>query len=49
LPEAVGRQTPPLRADTEYLAATIGGSSPKPVIVYLRPRGGALEVVGIDR
>jgi hypothetical protein len=54
LPEAAGRQAPPLRADTEYLAATIGvagagDSSPKPVTVYLRPRDGTLQVVGIDR
>jgi hypothetical protein len=54
LPDAVGRQAPPLRADTAYLAATIALANaadpcPRPVTVYLRPRSGALEVVGIDR
>jgi hypothetical protein len=51
---AAGRQVPPLRAGTEYLAATIGcagpsDSCPGPLTVYLRPRGSALEVVWVDR
>jgi hypothetical protein len=54
LPAAEGRRPPPLRADTEYLAATIALANaadpcPRPVTVYMRARGGALEVVGVDR
>jgi hypothetical protein len=54
LPDAMGRQLPTFRSDTQYLVATIkiGGNEPEgddPVTVYLRQGRAGPEVVGIER
>lgn len=54
LPDAIGRQIPAFRSDTQYLAAAIkvGGNEPQgddPVTVYLRQGRTGPEVIGIDR
>ena len=55
IPNASGTKLPALGSGTDYLAATIAGSSaagsacPDPITVYLRRAGTGFEVVGVDR